>query len=92
MVVIEQALETLFANIGVTYGDWLLIAIILGSLIMFGTGLRIGLMVSTFLLAGGYVMFSLMGFQTFNILIVLLISIVLLSISILLGRGSGGLA
>lgn len=90
MTLIEGILEELFAGIGVTYADWFLIFILLVCLIMFGTGLRIGLLITTFLLASGYVMFYLVGFPTFNILVTLLISIVLLSISFLMGKSSPG--
>lgn len=90
MVILEQVIANAMSNIGVTYGDWILIGILLVCLIMFGTGMRIGLIVSSFLLAGGYVMFSLMGIPVFNILIAFLMSIVLLSISLIIGNSSPG--
>lgn len=78
-------------NIGIAYQDWLLIGILLGCLLMFAVGLRIGLVVTTFMLAGGYVMFSLIDLPVFNILIAFLMSIVLLALSLLFGSKSSGL-
>lgn len=91
MSVLENVIADAFTNIGVSYQDWLLIGILLGCLLMFAVGLRIGLVVASFMLAGGYVMFSLIGLPVFNILIAFLMSIVLLSLSLLFGRSSTGL-
>ena len=89
--ILQEVITDAMANIGISYQDWLLIGILLGCLLMFAVGLRIGLIVSTFMLAGGYVMFSLIGLPVQNILIAFLMSIVLLALSLLFSGKSQGL-
>lgn len=89
-MVLEQVVSDSFLNIGVTFPDWILIIVALICLVMFGTGMRIGLMISTFLLGSTLMLFIFVGLATINILIVFFISIVFLTLSLLIKEVTPG--
>lgn len=89
MTFIEDALESLASNLGVTFPDIILVLVLLSGLIMAGASLRIGLMFIVATLSVTFIVFSLTGMSTYNVLYVLMISFVVLTLSFFIKQGRG---
>jgi len=87
---IGLALEDMASTLGVAFPDLILIVIVLSCLIVFGIGVRIGLIFATATLSFSYIFFNLVGLSTNNILIVLMITLVMLTLSFFIKPNSQG--
>lgn len=90
MSFIGKALEALAANLGVSFPDLVLIVTVFACLIIFGLGIRIGLMFSAVVLSVEFVVFYLVGLNSVNILMAMVITYILLALSIFIKPGRGG--
>lgn len=73
------------ANVlGIGLPDYILVVTVLGSLIFMGVDLRRGIMILFLLLAAEFVVFTLLGFNTFKVFIVFLLVFTVMALSIII--------
>jgi len=87
---IGLSLNEMASNLGVSFPDLVLVLIVFSCLIVFGLGVRMGLMFATATLSFSYIFFNLVGMPTNNILIVLMITLVMLTLSFFIKNNSNG--
>jgi hypothetical protein len=83
-------IDTLVANLGVSFPDLIVLLTVLGSVIFFAKDLRLGAVLLFSLLAIEFILFTELGINSFSALIALMVSIVLLSLSLYITRARLG--
>jgi hypothetical protein len=87
---IEDLLDLLVGNLGIVYEDLVLLLTILGSIIFFAKDLRLGALILFIFLVSEYLIFSLLGMETFKALIAVLVAVVLLTLSLYITHSKTG--
>ena len=87
---IEDLIDLLVGNLGITFENLVLVITILGSLLFFAKDFRIGIIILFLFFAGEFMIFSLLEMETFAALMGVLVSLVVLTLSLWVSHSKAG--